>query len=226
MSSDPIETFEHAGLTCALEYDPDPSSPSDWDTIGTFTQWHRRYTFGAPVDGPQRAALERGGPRLLARYLELVEHAAGILPVGLYDHSGLSVYAGGGPALGDAAGWDSGTVGFMWTSRERIRELCGDGPEYQTPEWIADALAAEVRTWDDYLTGAVIGWTVSDADGILDGCWGHYPDASTPDDVHGYRSARADARAAAECEARRIADAAECEARERWRAACMDVATA
>ncbi len=212
---EPIEEWQHAGCTCRLVYDDNPMSPDDWDTLGTFVQWSRSYTFGEPAEGNRLEALRRGGISLLDRYLRIVEGASCIVPVGMIDHSGISVYAGGGPAIGDAAGWDSGTVGLMFTTPDRVRELCGAGAPYETEEWQAEALRGEIRTWDDYLTGSVVGYEVEANGAHVDSCYGFYPEESKQGDVHGLEYVRAEANGAAEAERD-----------ERARAAVQDIATA
>lgn len=43
---DYIEKFEHRGFTVKICYDPDPTSPREWDNLGKMVCWHRRYTLG------------------------------------------------------------------------------------------------------------------------------------------------------------------------------------
>lgn len=59
----------------------------------------------------------------------------------------------------------------------KITELCGDMSKYDDHSWIVKALADEVKTWDSYFTGEVVGYVVHGADGEhLESCWGFYPD--------------------------------------------------
>lgn len=91
-----------------------------------------------------------------------------ILPLYLYDHSGLSMNTGGFHCP-----WDSGQVGYIFVSHEKAKK-----------EWAADAdplkgLRQEVETYNDYLTGQVFGYVIKDADGsdlgiLGDSCWGYY----------------------------------------------------
>lgn len=99
-------------------------------------------------------------------------------PLGLYDHSGLHIYLGGGPAVGDSAGWDSGTVGFAYITRDRLlKEYGGKRVTKSMIEKARSVLEAEVEEYDDYLCGDCYGYTIKDADGEhLASCWGFIGD--------------------------------------------------
>ena len=92
-----------------------------------------------------------------------------LLPLGLLDHSGITMYVGGGSHWIDSQGWDSGTVGFIYDTKKG-REECGTDPEH-----VEACLRGEVQTYDDALTGNVRGYVVEDAEGEhVDSCWGFY----------------------------------------------------
>jgi hypothetical protein len=87
------------------------------------------------------------------------------IPLGLYDHSGITIFHGR-RSLWDSAGWDSGQVGWHYVTKAKVDE-----------EWNGDldkaraCLEGEVRIYDDYLTGSVYGYVI-DEDG--DSCWGFF----------------------------------------------------
>lgn len=122
-----------------------------------------------------------------------------ILPLYLYDHSGITMSTGS-----FSCPWDSGQVGWIYVSKEKV---FGEGLRYMEPELMAtrdpkifnDAknwecpteenwkkiaahfLEGEVETYDDYITGAMLGYQVYDIgeDGEIDNdstdsCWGFY----------------------------------------------------
>src|SRR6266704_2227744 len=99
-------------LTVRLEQDTDAESPRDWDNLGTMVCWHRNYRLGDEHS--------YGDPQ---EFIESDEYrnAAIVLPLGLYDHSGITMYIGSEPSPFDPGGWDSGQVGFIYISREKIR---------------------------------------------------------------------------------------------------------
>jgi hypothetical protein len=157
--------------------DRDPSSPREDSNLGIMVCDHRRYTLGdrKPTE-EERDALRRGGWGLLSRYLRRYGGMVGdLIKLGLYDHSGISMYAGGGPHKFDGAGWDSGTVGWIYATKETVSEI--GTPEDQ----IAAGLESEIKLYSQYLEGDVYGFVIERGRGelklggeILDSCWGFY----------------------------------------------------
>jgi len=91
-----------------------------------------------------------------------------ILPLYLYDHSGVSISTG--PF---SCPWDSGQVGFIYCSADRAQKEIG--PQFRSK--IEECLKSEVETYDAYLRGLVVGYVAEDPDGEhIGSCWGFYPD--------------------------------------------------
>lgn len=90
-----------------------------------------------------------------------------ILPLYLYDHSGITMSTGSFSCI-----FDSGQVGWIVCDNETIeREFDGDR------DLAEKCLESEVSVYDDYLTGNVYGFIVEDEDGEhVDSCWGFYGD--------------------------------------------------
>lgn len=145
--------------------------PRQWDNLSVMRCSHRHYSLGdGEPEGRHVDALERGGLRLLERYLRLVEGAVAFTPLGLLDHSGLSLYAGGGSHWSDSAGWDSGTVGYAYVTRERCDEL---GAPIDGEHGAEAQMLAEIREYDQWLRGDVYVVVVEDDRGeVLDSCGG------------------------------------------------------
>jgi hypothetical protein len=102
---------------------------------------------------------------------KLLENKIVILPLYLYDHSGITMSTG---SFNDR--WDSGQVGFIYATYDEIKKEFG--VEKVTDNEIKRAyeiLEGEVKTYDDYLTGNVYGFNFYDFDDILDSCYGYYP---------------------------------------------------
>lgn len=175
----------------SIHQDEDPESPRSWTNAGIMVCWHPRYELGdrKPEDN-EMEALKRGGFPLLTRYLRRYAGATHVIPLGLLDHSGLHMYADGGSHWSDSAGWDSGTVGFIYdTPQSRadtgMNDELIDMPvsfpfvEGVTPTHkvnaIDYALRGDVETYDHYLRGDVYGFTIETPDGEhVDSCWGFY----------------------------------------------------
>lgn len=199
--SAPCETFTHRGLTVEIHYDDNPESPREWSNVGTMVCAHRRANLGdeqlreinLDVTCPR---CEGEGERTLGRWTVQCARCAGlgevelsppeffrrergarvVLPLYLYEHSGMTMSTG---AFGDP--WDSGQVGVIFDTPKAVAECIGADA---TDEQITAALVAEVKDYDDFLTGQVYGFIVKGPNGEDiseltgrapdDSCWGFY----------------------------------------------------
>jgi hypothetical protein len=165
------ETVEHHGVTIKIIGDPDPSSPREWDNLGTmFCARNNRYSLGdESFDLDDFESVQDHHDHLREEYGATV-----ILPLFLLDHSGLSMRTGD---FNDP--WDSGQVGWICDTREgreRIGfELDRFGRDEDVATRIKEILEGEVRTYSQYLEGDVYGYVIEDEDGCTrDSCWGYY----------------------------------------------------
>jgi hypothetical protein len=231
---EPFHSFKHAGSTIELHCDEEPSSPAEWDNLGTLVTSQALSRDWGPrgvetMEHAEEDAILRGGWSLLYRYLRLTSEVLAAVPFRFDD------YGSNGSRL-YAADADSDRVGgYIYTTAARIRELAGEGEPYETREWAENALRGELQTWSDYVEGKVAGYVVRCAGVVVDSCWSYYPDheptapmlindAATnsyqlaweelPEYLRGYAELIADA-----------IDAAEYEQAERARAANSDVET-
>lgn len=185
-----IGVTEIDGFTVRIGQDDGPESPRDWDNIGTMVCWHRRYNLGdeQPSANPDDYMIGMLGDameyehdpvereRLQDTIEALEEGEAGedvlhewlnkyytILPLYLYDHSGITM-----STSAFSCPWDSGQVGFIYARNDKQSEL---GPDYT----LEQALRQEVETYDQYLRGDVYYYVVEDEDGeFLDSCSGFF----------------------------------------------------
>lgn len=193
----PFETFEHEGVTVEIHYDEcgEAADPRQCDNLTTMVCWHPDYLLGDEQIRGSRGQVEtpfhEGGDGVTSmmqvyRYLGIVREGVCILPLYLLDHSGISIRAGSpspfdNPVVrrddfGQGMGWDTSMVGFVYTTHERITELCGDDAKYHSEEWIREAVAQDVRSYDDYLTGSVFGFVVAPDSEDEASCWGFLGD--------------------------------------------------
>jgi len=115
---------------------------------------------------------------------DIVQRHFVILPLYLYDHSGITM-----STSRFSCPWDSGQVGFIYMSLKDAQREYDALIKYEQehPEWkrvveYKDAydfankrLNSEVEVYDQCLTGQVYGYIVEDEDGNeLDSCWGNY----------------------------------------------------
>lgn len=154
---------DNYGITIEVEQDDDSTNPAhDWDMVGTIAIDNRcRYAFGHVHIGCDEM------------HAILSDRNNIVLPVFMYDHSGISINT-----TGFSCPWDSGQVGIVYCSKEKAVEEFGN--KRCTAMVRAAAIAcmiSDVKSVDDYLTGNVWGYRVLDADGVvLDSCWGFVGD--------------------------------------------------
>jgi hypothetical protein len=152
--------------------DEDTYSPREDCNLGTMICFHRRYNLGDKHDykssdfsswNEQRKELQKQKPCI-------------ILPLYLYDHSGITMNT-----TGFSCGWDSGQVGWIMVTKEKVRKEYGI--KYITQKWrneVRIVLESEVKVYDQYLTGDVYGYQVCEVDenGIegeeIESCWEYY----------------------------------------------------
>ena len=111
----------------------------------------------------------------MTRCQEEVEKKNVILPLYLYDHSGITMNTGG-----FSCPWDSGQVGYIYVSLEQVRkEYSAKRVSKKLRARIEKYLTGEVESYDCYLTGDVLGFSIvrndDDGDEIdVDSCWGYF----------------------------------------------------
>ena len=145
-----------------------PPSPREWDTnLGTMVCWNRNYDLGdeQPSESPDEFRKELPKNTI-------------ILPLYLLDHSGITVRT-----FPFSCPWDSGQLGWIYTTREKIRK------EYKVKqvsrklrERVEQALESEVKVYDQHLRGAVWGFQLGTPcsecgkEKVEDSCWGFFGD--------------------------------------------------
>jgi len=170
----PIETFKKNRYTVLIYLDPDPTNPRQDDNTAVLVCFHKRYNLGDLDHGYDYR--DYSGWAEFRAQLEKDHKPAAILPLGLIDHSGISMYIGGGAHPCDPGGWDSGTIGFGFVSRETaLREWGSKRLTKRIRKQAETCLRAEVETYNQYLTGDVYGYEIQDENGeLIDSCWGFY----------------------------------------------------
>lgn len=149
-------TNEAASHTLKILHDEDTASPRENDNLGTLACWHRRYTLGD--------VQPKGQP---ADYEDALEANSLVVPVYLYDHSGLALST---KDFGDQ--WDSGQVGFYHVTPAQIVEAYGEDTEANRNTAL-EAIQSEIAVYSDYINGNCWGYQVENAEGeVVDSCWG------------------------------------------------------
>ena len=147
----------------AIEIDPDLEAkidrleyiPYDWSRTSAEWDEHDRKV-KSKVDALIDKTLAKG---------------ATILPLYLYDHSGITMRTG--PF---SCPWDSGQVGWIYITHEQAKKEFGwKKLTKKRLKLVEKYLKGEVETYDDFLTGNVYFFNIEDKDGEhLDSCGGFY----------------------------------------------------
>jgi len=129
-----------------VDYDGDSDNPRNWSNLGEFlVSNHSRY-----LDNESGIEIESESD------FKNLEKTHIILPVSVYDHSGVSIYIGS-----PCDRWDSGQVGWYIVSKEKIRS------EYNVKrispklrERVISHLENEVETYSKWVNGDVYYFTL------------------------------------------------------------------
>jgi len=156
--------------------DPSPESPREWDNLGTMVCVHPRYNLGDEQTNNRRDYSNN------QEYLNSIiknKDICVILPLYLYDHSGVTMNT-----TGFSCQWDTTKVGWIFVSKEKVRkEYNVKRINKELVEKVTKILVGEVETYDQYLQGDVYGYEIYEVDTcdlgcehetIIDSCWGYY----------------------------------------------------
>lgn len=191
-------------LKLKVMYDTSAESPIersyDEGIVGNFICWHSRYSLGhshnfeSPTDLFEKLANEYASEEFESIKEEMEEDKISydkyeeklkelvydindiyILPLFLYDHSGITINT-----IGFSCPWDSGQVGYVYTTKDTLNEI---GVRYNSHIDVENRLKEEVKVYDEYLRGNVYGFCIVEYDeeteeelDEVDSCWGFYGD--------------------------------------------------
>jgi len=174
-----VERIENENFIGIIHSDDSPESPRVWDNLGTMICRHRNYSLG------DKHTLDFSNCSSWKDDEAVIKREYGkdciMLPLYLYDHSGITMNT-----TGFSCPWDSGRVGTIVVSREKARKNLGKKVITENVrKQILEYLNGEVETYDKYLTGEVYGYTITDKDGNdLDSGWGYYGIEDIRDEVN------------------------------------------
>jgi len=171
-----VDEHKQDNYVIKVYQDEDTHSPREDDNLGTMICFHRRYNLG---DKHDYNANDYSGWSEQEKGISKNENVCVMLPLYLYDHSGITM-----STSPFSCGWDSGQVGWIVVSKEKVRK------EYNVKritqeiiDKVTQCLESEVKTYDQYLTGDVYGYEIYKVDTcdkgcehekFVDSCWGFY----------------------------------------------------
>lgn len=173
-----IDTIKYRGYNINVYQDDNPETPREWDNLGTMVCFHKRYILGDNKTGYKSEDYESWEG--LAKQVIKDHEPLYILPLYLYDHSGLRLKVGSfqGFLPQGHAEFDSGQIGFIFVSKKKIKEEWKVKKiNKKLKEQVLKTLESEVKTYDDYLSGNIYGFQIEDKEGNdIDSCWGFFGD--------------------------------------------------
>lgn len=132
--------------------DDSPESPREWDNLGTMVCFHRSYDLGDKHDFNTPDDFHEW-------YQKNKKMIAVILPLYLYDHSGITMSYNCTYPYNDR--WDAGQVGYIYVTKENVRkEYSVKAISKKMLERVTKYLEGEVKTYDMYLRGDVYGFQI------------------------------------------------------------------
>lgn len=177
-----------------VQPDEDVFNPRrDGDNFGTMVCFHRRYDLGDSHSYANKddflhelfIQAAGGGEQAEKKYGRLADQISDarafdeallneirqgyvVLPLYLYDHSGLTMNT-----TGFSCPWDSGQVGWIYASKDTVLQEYGGTRLTAEKRKKAEALLrGEVETYDYYLRGECYGYELYKNGELSDSCWG------------------------------------------------------
>ncbi len=162
-------------------------SSREWEVSsywGMFKKWYLETSFLPPVKGQENDIADAIIEQMqIPDLLSLAEKTHCILPLYLFDHSGITMNT-----TGFSCPWDSGQVGWIYASKDAIQaEYGGKDLTPEIREKAEKLLRGEVEYYDHYLRGDCYGFQLYKGEEEIDSCWGFISDPSDLQDaIEGY----------------------------------------
>jgi len=170
-----------------IHQDEFPESPREWDNLGKMVCFHGRYDLGDKHDYDHN---DYNGWEEMKNAIIKEEDVCVILPLYLYDHSGITM-----STSPFSCQWDSGQVGWIFVSKKDVRKEYGvKRIDQKLIDKVTEVLVGEVKTYNMYLMGDVYGYKIYEVSTCseghehkeeLDSCWGYYGNEDCMDEAEG-----------------------------------------
>lgn len=183
MSLTEYTSVEIGNRTLTVYYDPNPTCPREWVNLGTIAAFHRRYNLGDiqelrdVIDELDQSKWSDAkiddfyySDDLGMVVKEMEKQGFIVLPVYMYDHSGITL-----STSTFSCQWDSGLLGIIYVSRKKVEEAFGwKRITKERRKKIEEYLENEIKTYDQYVTGEVFGFVIEEEGEEQDSCWDFY----------------------------------------------------
>jgi hypothetical protein len=151
-----------------IDHENYPENPREWDNFSTMVCFHRKYNLG---DKHTYNHNDYNGWDEMEKDIIKNENVGVILPLYLYDHSGITI-----STTPFHCGWDSGQIGFIYVSRKTIFENIR-GYKILTKKLkgiVTERLLNELKCYDQYLQNEVYSFEIVKDDERVEYCGGYY----------------------------------------------------
>lgn len=175
-----VYSEEYKGYRITVYQDTDSPSPrGEYSSFGecgfgSMICFHNRYDLG-----DKKIYDHEKYPIVFKEWIKKNKNNIVALPIYLFDHSGLRMDTDNQMfAMCDPHGWDWGMVGYIYATKDDIRKEFGvNKVTKKIKEKAINILKSEISEYDDYLSGNVYGYIITNVDGEeIDSCWGFYGD--------------------------------------------------
>jgi len=181
MKNDAIFREAYKGYGIEIHQDCSPDSPRNWDNVGILCTSHRQYDLEneTKINFSDFSSWGEIRDELVKTHKAI---PALIFPLFMLDHSTQHIrFNRDFSDCGDYGRWDSGQIGYIYTTRERLIASLGYPPNFRLTNArimdIQNILEQEIQTWDDYGNGLVYGFIIRNPEGQdVDSCWGYIGD--------------------------------------------------
>lgn len=162
------QTTNKNSLSFRIVYDEYPANPrKEFDNMGTLVAFHNRYRL-SDESIYNKDSFDSWNE--LKKQIIKDFNPSVILPVYMYEHSGVSL-----STSGFSCPWDSGQIGFIFVSRKKaLEEYNAKRITKKIREKIETCLNAEIKEYSNYLDGEVYGYVIEEDGEIIDSCCGYY----------------------------------------------------
>ena len=156
-----LERINYKGVEIRVSFDDDPAlNPRLDDCFGTIVDKVSRYELGDAGSYIEKS--------------DLVEGKDCVLPLYIYDHSGITI-----STTPFGCQWDSGLIGYVYVTEDRIKEEFGvEEVSTDLRKQAMKILRSEVEIYDKFIRGEMY-WYDSD----ISSCGGYFDMESMIDDA-------------------------------------------
>lgn len=165
-----MTTFENDKYRLEIKQDLYPSNPREDDNLTKMVCFHSRYNLGDSNTGYKSSNYDSWDE--LKKDIIRKEKAVVILPIYMYDHSGITI-----ATTPFSCRWDSGQIGFIFINGDVARENYNvKRINKKLKELITKVLLSEINVYDQYLTGDVYRYEVYNLENAesIDSCSGFF----------------------------------------------------